>query len=161
MTDKTKNDENDGVLAKITELEEALLKAQEDLASAEESKLRSLAELQNYQRRQATEKAQWSQVAVVGFLRTFLPRFLELQLGAANTEDTAVAKTIETFFASLQKEGLTKIEPSTGDKVDPDLHEVLMQGEGEPGTIVSVLEPGWQYGEITIAPAKVSGAPEA
>ena len=161
MTNKAKKDENSAVIEKITELEEALLKAQEGLNEAEEAKLRALADLQNFQRRQTTEKAQWSQVAVVSFLRTFLPRFLELQLGAANTEDTAVAKTIETFFAALKKNGLEKIEPVTGERVDPDLHEVLMQGEGEPGTIVSVLEPGWRYGEITIAPAKVSGAPEA
>jgi molecular chaperone GrpE len=69
-------------------------------------------------------------------------------------------KVIGQFFEQLQKDGLEKIEPKTGEILDTNLHEVLIAAEGKAGTIVQTLEAGWKYKEMVISPAKVSAASE-
>ena len=128
------------------------------LKNAEESRLRATADLQNFQRRQLEQQAQWGSVAVSGFVEKILPNFLELQLGVNHSEDESVKKVVEKFFQNLEKQGLKKISPKSGDDINPDQHEVLMAEEGEAGKVVNVLEPGWIYGEKVITPAKISGA---
>lgn len=130
----------------------------ESLAEAENARVRAVADLQNFQRRQSEQQALWSAMAVSNFVEKFLPNFLELQLGADHSTDEAVKKVVEKFFDGLEKQGLVKIAPEAGDDIDPALHEVLMAEEGEAGKVVRVLEPGWQYGEKVVSPAKISGA---
>ncbi len=162
MTKKKKATKNlpktDPLTAKMEALEAELLATQEKLKEAEEARLRALADLQNFQRRQTAEKADWGRFAVVNFLKPFLPRFLELQIGIQHSTDEDAQKVVKKFFESLEKQGLTKIEPREGEALNTDFHEVLMQAEGEAGTVVSCLEPGWIFGETVITPAKVSGA---
>lgn len=148
----------DPLVEKVEELENQLLEAQNKYEEAESAKLRALADLQNFQRRQGEEKAQWSSFAVGNFIKSFLPRFLELQMGIDHSKDEDAKKVVEKFFEELTKQGLEKVNPEPGTAVDTNLHEVLMQAEGAPGTVVQVLEPGWKFGETIIAPAKVSGA---
>ncbi len=146
------------LLSRIEELEQQIETLQNEKEDAETAKMRALADLQNHQRRESENRAQWGSMAVAGFIKTVLPSFLELRLGAEHTEDETIQKVIEKFFTELQKSGLTTIEPKAGDNLDTNLHEVMMTAEGESGKIVQSLEPGWQYGETVIIPAKVSAA---
>ncbi len=157
-TAKVSKSKKTPLLEKIEELENQLLEVQKKLEDAEKAKLRALADLQNFQRRQSEEKAQWHTSSVVSFVKPFLPRFLELQIGIDHSKDKDAQKVVAKFFEGLQSQGLEKIVPKKGDKIDPHFHEVLMQAEGKPGTVVEVLEPGWKFGDSVIAPAKVSGA---
>lgn len=129
-----------------------------ELAEAQNAKLRALADLQNFQRREAENKASWTQMGIAEFLQNILPRLLELRLGAEHSSDKDMQKAVAQFFGELQKQGLSSIEPKAGDPIDPHVHEVLMAEEGTPGTVVRVLEPGWKYGETVLRPAKISGA---
>lgn len=141
---------------RIQELEAELLETQEKLQEESEKALRALADLQNFQRRESEAKSQWSTVAVVQFLDKNLKKLLELQLAATHTSDEDVKKVIESTFASFEENGLVKIAPQAGEELNTDEHEVLMTAEGEAGTIVQTLEPGWKYQEKVIQPAKVS-----
>jgi len=150
--------ELDGFAEQIESLESQISQLQEQLESADSQKMRALADLENYRRRESEQKAQWSKIVVSDFLKKVIPSFLELSLGVEHSEDKAIKKVVEKFFSTLNKEGLSKIEPQSGEKIDPQFHEVLMAEEGDAGTVVKVLEPGWQYENIVILPAKISGA---
>lgn len=146
------------LLAKIEELEAQVTELQTAKEEAENTKMRALADLQNQQRRESENRAQWGSMAVATFIKTVLPSFLELRLGAEHTDDETVQKVIEKFFTELQKSGLTTIEPNTGDDLDTEFHEVMMTAEGDAGKVVQCLEPGWKYNQMVIIPAKVSAA---
>lgn len=146
---------------KVFDLEAELVIAQE-LAEKEKSKaLLALADLQNFQRREQENKANWGTMAVCDFWKKNTKSLLELQLASSHTEDEAVKSVIEKYLEALSASGLSVIAPEAGTLVDTDLHEVLMAAEGKPGTVVQVLEPGWKYNETTLVPAKVSAAPQA
>lgn len=144
---------------KIESLETALVEAQENTEQAKENHRRALADLQNFQRREAENKQFWSQMAVTEFLKKVLPCLLELTLGAEHTQDEAIKKVIEKFNNQMNDLGVEKINPTMGEVIDPEQHEVLLTATGEPGTIAQTLEPGWKYQHKVLVPAKVSAVP--
>lgn len=158
MTPKKETPELNPLEERIIELEAELEAAQNQAEEAQNTSLRALADLENFRRRQAGQQASWSAQAVSDFLRTVLPSFLELSLGASHSKDEAVQQVVEKFFETLRKQGLQHISPKAGDLIDPEQHEVLMAEEGKAGTVVRCLEIGWQYNQTVIRPAKVSGA---
>ncbi|MCK5460830.1 nucleotide exchange factor GrpE [Candidatus Gracilibacteria bacterium] len=146
------------LVQKIEEMETIILELKSKLSQGEVARLRALADLQNYQRRETKNKKNWSGQAVCEFLKGVLPNFLELQLGVEHSENEDFQKVVEKFFEKLSVQGFEKIMPKAGEKVDPEIHEVVMVGEGKSGEVVKVLEPGWSFGKTIIAPAKVSAA---
>jgi molecular chaperone GrpE len=57
----------------------------------------------------------------------------------------------------LAKAGVTNID-ATGVPFDPQLHEAMMQQPAEgvpPGSVVSILEPGYRMHDRVLRPAKV------
>lgn len=143
---------------KIETLESQLLDLTKQAELAEESKIRALADLQNYQRREAENKKNWSNLAVSEFLKKFFPNLLELELGAEHSENKDFKTVVHKFFENLTKQGIIRIVPKKGDSVDPHFHDVLMVAEGKSGKIDQVFESGWQLGEMVITPAKVSAS---
>ncbi len=160
MTQDKKATKSSPLEKKIEKLERDLENFQVQLGEAKQGQLRALADLQNFQRREAENKKHWSALAVSDFLRKLLPKFVELNLSVEHTQDKDVAKTIRTFLDELKKSGLESIDPKVGEAVNPDLHEVVMAMDGVPGTVVQVLEPGWKYQDMVLSPAKIS-APAA
>lgn len=138
--------------------EEQIAKLKEELASEKAKTLRTLADLENFQRRESENKKNWVGTGIAQFLKILLPALLELQLGHAHTKDAEIKKVIEKLFATFGKAGLTSIAPKKNEQIDTALHEVLLTKEGKAGTVVEVLEPGWKFGEIVISPAKVAGS---
>ena len=145
---------------RVEELEAQLETLHSQLEEAKDGQVRALADLENFRRRQSESQAGWTQAAVTGFLKKVMPNLLELSLGAEHSPDETAKKTINKFFADLSKQGLNKIDPQVGELVNADQHEVLMAAEGEPGTITQCLEPGWQFQEQIISPAKVAAVPQ-
>ncbi len=158
MNQKKKDAKPNPLEARIIELESALEQAQAETEEAKASSLRSLADLENYRRRLSGEQARWSDQAVTAFLRKALPSFLELSLGASHSTDETMQQVVEKFFETMRSQGLKDISPQAGETINPELHEVLMAEEGEPGTVVRCLEIGWEFNGNVIQPAKVSGA---
>ncbi len=140
------------------ETEKIIADLQAQLESAESAKLRALADLENFRRRENENKINWSNMAVAEFLKNVLPSFLEFDLFAQNSTDENAKAVVDKFFTNLEKSGLEKIEPQTGEDINPDLHEVLMTEEGEAGKIVRCLEIGWKLGTSILRPAKVTAA---
>lgn len=147
------------LITKIEELEQQLADAMDAQQTAEESRIRTLADLENFRRREMASRATWTESAVADWVRTLLPNLLELQLGAEHCTDPDAAGVIGKFLEALHAAGLEKITPEVGSQIDPEQHEVMMTSEGEPGTIGQVLEPGWRLGTQVLRPAKISGVP--
>ena len=153
MDDNTLEIQIESLTQKIETLEVAL-------EEAKNKELRALADLQNFQRREAENKVYWSRDAVCSFLIPLLPRLGELEKSKEHTQDTDVQKTIENFLNLLQKMGLHKISPIPKEPVNTEYHEVLLTEPGKGRCIVQVLESGWGFQDRVITPAKVSAGAE-
>ena len=149
---KTEEQKENANLQRIQELESLLEKEQAKT-------LRILADLENVKRREIENKAQWSDLAVVHFVRKILPCLSELQKGKEHSQDKALGEVIKKLMNTLEKTGLKQMTPSEKTTIDPHEHEVVLTDQGTKGCIVKTLEPGWKFNDTIILPAKVSACP--
>jgi len=146
---------------KTIEFETQIQALEEALEAEKEAKLRIFADLENFRRRESENKKNWVSYGIAEFVKQILPQVQTLRLAAEHTEDVDAKKALEQFLEKLSGQGLVLIQPEAGETLDPEKHEVMMVAEGAAGTVVQTLEPGWQFQEIVIAPAKVSAAPSS
>ena len=148
---------------KIEELTEQLAKAS-DIAS------RAQAELQNAKMRLEREASEIRLFAAESVLLKLLPTIDNLQRALRHLpkdiEDKkgvypelvewvkGIVALEQDFLKKVGEMGLKRFE-SQGQKVDSARHEILMQGEGEEGTVVDVIEDGYELHGKVIRPAKV------
>jgi molecular chaperone GrpE len=122
------------------------------------------ADFENYRKRVLREQTAIIERAAEGLIEQLLPVLESFELAVRTLEgDDAdldkVRKGIELvygeLFAVLEKSGLTRIE-ALGEPFDPNLHEAVMQddGEGEP-VVGDVLRPGWTLKGRVLRPAMV------
>ena len=137
------NQTSQGLAARVETLEQALLDAQKKCQEAEKSRMRALADLENFRRRIEQDKVQWSKFSVIEYLKKMLPHFLALLLGAEHAADPDIQKVVENLFAELEKSGLKQLVPEAGSVLDTGSQEVILSESGAPGTVIRVLEPGW------------------
>jgi len=143
---------------KIEKLEQKIDELQNEIEREKAAKLRAVADLQNFLRREKSQRENWSARAIAEFLRNFCRNFLELELCAEKIGDAAAKKVIANFFAALEKFGFKKILPKNGETADENWHEILLTEKSKfaDGKISRVLEPGWKFGEILLRPAKIA-----
>ena len=155
--------ENDALLAQIESL----------TAERDEAKslyLRALADFQNYQRRSLENEREAKRQGVTGLLLSVVPVIDHFDLALAhNTEKATVAQVVEgvkvireELLRVLGQHGVTVVNPSPNDELDPNRHHALMQqaAEGvEPGRIARTLQVGYMLGDRVIRPANVIVTP--
>jgi molecular chaperone GrpE len=146
----------------IVKLEEAEKKAADNY----DKYVRTVAELDNYRKRAAREKADAIQYGNENLLRDILPlvdgmdRALE---HACNSEDfEAFRKGLKLLqgqlLGCLQKHGVEMID-TEGKDFDPHVHEAMMQvesAEHENSQVVGEFERGYLLNGRLLRPAKVS-----
>jgi molecular chaperone GrpE len=128
--------------------------------------LRAKADFENYRKRADKRVAETRGVSVAGVVRELLPVVdnLDRAVDAAGAiaEGDSFAEGIRLVHADLHsvldRLGLTQLDP-TGEVFDPSFHEAISQApaaEGvAPGTILEVVQKGFQLGEIVVRPARV------
>ena len=155
-------DSGDAVEEELDELSSALAERDQfkDLA------LRAKADFENYRKRADKRVAETRGVAVAGVVRELLPVVDNLdravEAAAGGPDGDAFAEGVRLVHADLHsvldRLGLTQLDP-TGETFDPNFHEAISQapaGEGvAAGTIVEVVQKGFQLGEIVVRPARV------
>ncbi len=134
--------------------------------------LRALADGENVRRRAEREKTDASQYAITKFARDILAVADNFQRAldalspesreAASNQVKAVIEGVEVterqLLATLERHGVKPIDTSDG-RFDPNLHQAIAEvpGEGRPkGTIVSVVQTGYQIGDRLLRPAMVT-----
>lgn len=145
-----------------TDMEEKLRAAQ---ALAEEylgMAQRVQADFENYRRRTKATRAEAFEDGAREFIKQLLPVVDNLERAIAQESGdeallTGVKLVYRQLMEALEKRGVTVID-RTGEKFDPNLENAVMQAdssEGEPGTVCTVLQKGYQMGEAVLRHAMV------
>ena len=132
------------------------LKAEID--ALKDKNLRLMAEFENYKKRTQKEKEASYEFAAADSFGQLLPILdtLELSLTQDATDGNAFKAGIELvvkqFHSILEKAGVKEI-PALNEPFNPQLHNAVMRqedGEGEPDTVVEVLQKGYILNERVI-----------
>ncbi|MDD9154927.1 nucleotide exchange factor GrpE [Aliivibrio sp. S4TY2] len=152
--------------AKIAELEAALLASQAQLKEQQDAVLRAKAEEQNVRRRAEGDIDKARKFALKKFAGELLPVIdnLERALESGDKESEAakallegVELTLQTFISTIEKFGLTVINP-VGEAFNPELHQAIgMQAspDHESNTVMIVMQKGYTLNEQVLRPAMV------
>lgn len=155
MTDDTTQPAGDDAVQDAAALA-AELARYKDVAS------RAQAELQNAKMRMEKEAGELRKFVAEGVILKLLPTIDNLQRAIQhmpkdlrkNEWVRGVVSVENDLMKQLESLGLKRFE-SQGQPLDPERHEVLMQGEGEEGTVIDVIEDGYELNGKVIRPAKV------
>jgi molecular chaperone GrpE len=148
--------------SEIVVLQKKIEEMTEQLAKASDMASRAQAELQNVKIRLEREASDIRLFAAESVLLKLLPTVDNLQRAlkslppdiAEHAWVKGIVAVEQDFLKKVGEMGLKRFE-SLGQTVDADRHEVLMQGEGADGTVVDVIEDGYELHGKVIRPAKV------
>ena len=144
------------------ELEAATAKADE----ARDQLLRTVAEMENQKRRQATELEKARKFALEGFVKELVQVWDSLDLGvnAAQDENADVAKlreggelTLKLLSDVMNKFGVEQIDPAE-QPFDPELHQAMSMvpnPELPANTVIEVFQKGYSLNGRLVRPAMV------
>ena len=159
----TESDESaeatEGFEGKITKMREELNACRKEKQEYMDGWQRAKADYVNLLKRFEVELKTAKVSGVVKAVDILLPAFDALERSKEQGElpsgFVAIAKQLESAFASLGLEGLGNV----GESFNPAQHEALGQDAAESqetdDTITVVLEKGWKIGDSVIRPAKV------
>ncbi|MBO5409566.1 MAG: nucleotide exchange factor GrpE [Clostridia bacterium] len=140
----------DETTEEVTE-EDPVKQLEEQINSLKDQNLRLMAEFENYKKRTQKEKEQSYEFATADTVGKLLPILdtLELSLTQDATDGNAfkagIELTVKQFRTILEKAGVTEI-PALHEPFNPELHNAVLRqedGDGEPDTVVEVLQKGY------------------
>jgi len=158
---------------RIVELEAALIAAETKLAAQKDSVMRAIADADNARKRAQGEIDKARKYALEKFAGELLPVAdnLERALQVANPENEAIKPivdgvelTLKSFFSTIEKFGMTVIDPQ-GQPFNPEKHQAMsMQENAElpPNSVLAVMQKGYEINGRLLRPAMVmvTRAPE-
>lgn len=149
--------------AEIEALQEKVTELEEEVTNLEDKNTRLLAEQSNIANRLTREFDLKQSYAISKFAKEMLEVADVLQTGLENCDDKendhyrGMEMTLDKFFIILKQHGITPIE-SENQPFDPNLHEALTSQENnevDSGTILHVVQNGYQFKDRVLRPAKV------
>jgi molecular chaperone GrpE len=153
--------------------DERIAKLEAELAESKDRLLRTLAESENQRRRAEREREDARRYAASAFAKDLLDVADNLRRALASVAPEkvqdeqvknlleGVAATERALLAAFERNGLKRIEPEIGERFDFNLHQAMFEVEksGRPaGSIVQVLQPGYQMHDRLLRPALVGVA---
>jgi molecular chaperone GrpE len=156
---------------KLTE-EEKIAKAMEELiaenADIKDKLLRTMSDMENLRKRTQKEISDMATYSVSKFAKEMLAVSdnLKRAMSSISVKDREEDESLNNLFKGVEVtenqlvksfEGFNIKKISCEGIFDPNVHEVMMEqeGEGDAGTIVMVLEEGFTIGERLLRPARV------
>ena len=152
----------------------------EQLADAEDSKLRALAEVENMRRRMEKEKqenARYGSSNLARGLFTILDNFDRALLSSPknleNKNDIeknylslheGVELTLKDISTVFKQNGIEIISPSKGDAFDHNIHQAMLEiptDEYKAGCVCEILQSGYKIYDRLLRPAMVGVSKEA
>jgi molecular chaperone GrpE len=151
------------------EIEELKKKLEEKEKEAKENYdrlLRTAADFENYKKRAAREKEDWTKFANEDLIRAILPFIDNLERAVNHAQKIAdtgvlvegVQLTLQQLLQALNKFGLSSFE-SVGKPFDPAMHEAMLVVETdkhEPNQVVEEFQKGYLLNDRLLRPATVS-----
>jgi molecular chaperone GrpE len=134
----------------------------EEQAVDDDRLLRLAADFENYKKRAARERSEYTALANLRLIGELLPILddLERALTAAEQHEEAqleegVRLVHRSLGGLLERHGVVAID--TDGKFDPHVHEALLSqpSEAEEGSVLDVVQKGYKLGERVVRPARV------
>ena len=149
----------------LEQLQQELEAARDEARLNLDKAMRAHAEMENLRKRTARDIENAHKYALDKFIAELLPVLdsMELGLAAADTAGNVdslregIDLTLKKFQDVLEKFGIAIIDPQ-GEKFDPDRHEAVSMQElegAESGTVVSVMQKGYELNGRLVRPAMV------
>ena len=149
----------------IETLQSLLEKEREQAQASLETALRAQAEMDNLRKRTARDIENAHKYALEKFVNELLPIMDSMELGmnaaesAENIDDLreGMALTLKMFNSAMEKFGV-KVIDAQGEKFNPEKHEAVSMQEiegSESGTVVSVMQKGYELNGRLVRPAMV------
>ena len=143
-------------------LEESLKAAELKAVEHHDAWLRAKAETENVRRRAQEDISKAGKFAVERFAGELVAVKDSLEAALSNANQTAealksgVELTLKQLVSAFEKSSLNEISP-LGEKFDPHKHQAISQleADGEPNTVLNVLQKGYVLHERVIRPALV------
>jgi molecular chaperone GrpE len=167
--DEAANTESTTTAAESQSNDVTIADLEQQVADANDARLRALAEFQNYRRRTDEERESLKGFLLTGVMESLLPivdnfgRAVESMNASSDIDKLrdGISGIHRQLATLLEKNGVEQIE-ADGAAFDPNLHNAVMRVEdsGAPAdTVVEVLQPGYKIGGRVLRPAlvKVSG----
>lgn len=152
------------------ESREAIHRLAEDRRTAEEAKLRTLADFRNYQRRSIENEARAHREGKAELVRELLPAIDQFDLALQSAESATSIDQVVTGVRMVRGEllrafasrGVEELVAATGDEFEPGRHEAIgmmppdhVEGDAAPGSVAVTVSPGFAIGDYILRPAKV------
>lgn len=161
-------DDDETAEADLEVLNTQMARLQEELTQSKDQLLRTMADFQNFRKRNQEQAAQLRQFATENLVTALLPvldnfeRTVALiQSGASVEQTNAGVQAVERQLRSvLEGQNVRRIE-SVGKEFDPDIHEAIGMEPSEEyafNTVILEVEPGYKMGDKVIRPARVKVA---
>jgi len=123
---------------------------------------RAQADFANYKRRVEQELQEIGKLSNANLVLNLLTVLDDLERALSSVPDDltdgswvdGIVLIDRKFRGALEAMGLSTIE-SLGEPFDPNVHEAVMQAEGEEGIVVKELEKGYKFQDRIIRPTKV------
>ncbi len=150
----------------IAELKKKLEEKEKEIKGHHDRLLRLAADFENYKKRAAKEKEDWTKFANEDLIRAILPFIDNLERAINHAEKVAdtgvliegVRLTIQQLLQVLNRFGLSSFE-SVGKPFDPNVHEAMLVVETdkhEPNQVVEEFQKGYLLNDRLLRPATVS-----
>jgi len=147
-----------------------------ELAQTKDQLLRTLAELDNYRKRAEREREDMAKFAITGFARDLLSvadnlrRALDSVAGGGVDDPEKLLKSLlegveiteKELLTAFKKHQVVKIDP-LGQPFDHNLHQAMFElddPDQPAGTVVHVMQPGYELNGRLLRPALVGVAKE-
>lgn len=159
---------SDGVheAVEATEAAEVVDRLSAQLDELNDRYLRLAADFDNFRKRTVRERAELRHRSQAEFARKLLEalddlgRVVALETSSATVHDVinGVHLVEQKLMQELEHAGLQRVG-TEGEPFNPNDHEAVATrpagGDGEAGTVGSVLQPGYRFGEVLLRPARV------
>jgi molecular chaperone GrpE len=150
----------------LPSLEEQLRTAERQAAENRDAWLRAVAEAENVRKRAQQEAENARKFALEGFSTQLLPVRDSLESTLLTDKATieqihsGVELTLRLLTQAFDKAGIREIDPPSGERFDPHRHQAmcLVESQGEPNTVVHVMQKGYALNDRVIRPALVTVA---
>ncbi|HTQ11286.1 MAG TPA: nucleotide exchange factor GrpE [Fimbriimonadaceae bacterium] len=149
----------------LTDLMATIRKVTDERDQLQDQLLRTMADFQNYRRRQEDQRKQLEQFATERMVRALLPVLDNFERALAHHEDDATVESIIEGLRAVDRQLTQVLEgqrvsriASVGLPFDPEVHEALVMEpsvEYPDNTVVGEIEAGYKMGERVIRPARV------
>ena len=148
----------------LAQLQAALSKAEQQANAARDAQLRALAELDNVRKRAQRDIDNAQRFALERFAAELLPARDSLELAVQSSAQADSASLVAGQQATLQllnkafdKFSIQRVDPQ-GAVFDPAMHEAVLAQDSTkvaPGTVLQVLQSGYQLNGRLLRPARV------